>query len=272
MHIGMSRAGIEPFYFGTSTKSLFGCYHAPQSRSPRESSVVLCYPMGGEYIRSHRAYQQLAVRLSNAGFPVLRFDFYGCGDSAGDGVQGQVQQWLLDIAAAIGEIRDRCGIAKVCLVGRRLGATLAAMAAETQGDIDSLILWEPVVNGKPYLEELLILHQDMLRYSDAKPKPASTDGQSVEVLGFPLTTLLRTEIEHLNLLALQQKPAHNILVIENHAKAGESRLSQHLLSCGAHVTCQYLPSHTHWTESVYNTPVPVQVLQAVVSWMVEVYP
>ena len=76
----------------------------------------------------------------------------------------------------------------------------------------------------------------------------------------------------LNLLALQQKPAHNILVIEDHAKAGESLLSQHLLRSGAHVTCQYLPSHTHWTESVYNTPVPVQVLQAVVSWMVEAYP
>jgi uncharacterized protein len=268
----MSRAGIEPFYFGTSAKPLFGCYHAPQSRSHRESSVVLCYPMGGEYIRSHRSYQQLAVRLSNVGFPILRFDFYGCGDSGGDCAQGQVQQWLLDIAAAVGEIRHRCGIAKVCLVGRRLGATLAAMAAETQGDIDSLILWEPIVQGKAYLEELLTLHQDMLRYSDAKPKRISTDEQPVEALGFPLTTLLRTELEHLNLLGLQQQLAHRILVIEDHVKAGASLLSQHLLRSGAHVTCQYLPSHTHWTESVYNTPVPVQILQAVVSWMVEVYP
>ena len=100
------------------------------------------------------------------------------------------------------------------------------------------------MNGKAYLEELLTLHQDMLRYSDAKPKPVSTDAQPVEALGFPLTNPLRTEIEHIDLLAPQQKPAHNILIIEDHAKAGESLLSQHLLRerCACHVS---IPAEPH---------------------------
>ena len=81
----MHRVEIEPFYFGTSSKPLFGCYHVPQSALRRDCGVLFCAPMGSEYVRFHRAYRQLADRLAKAGFPVLRFDFYGCGDSSGDG-------------------------------------------------------------------------------------------------------------------------------------------------------------------------------------------
>ena len=54
--------------------------------------MVLCYPGGQEYIRSRRAFRQLAIRLSSAGFPVLRFDYHGCGDSSGDDDEGKISQ------------------------------------------------------------------------------------------------------------------------------------------------------------------------------------
>src|SRR5262245_51695397 len=115
----MSRETIAPFYFGSPSHALFGCYHVPQARPRRECGVVLCHSLGDEYIRFHRAYRQLAVRLSQVGFPVLRFDFYGCGDSSGASEEMEVQRWLADIVAAVAEIRHRSGVAKVCLVGLR---------------------------------------------------------------------------------------------------------------------------------------------------------
>src|SRR5438093_192655 len=113
------RAEIEPFYFGKSPKSLFGCYHTPQASCYRECGVVLCSPMGEEYIRFHRAFRHLAGRLVAVGFPVLRFDFYGCGDSAGACTQGTLGQWCTDITTAMHEMRRRGGVQKVCLVGLR---------------------------------------------------------------------------------------------------------------------------------------------------------
>ena len=110
---------VEPFYFGTAG-SLFGCYHAPQGAKRRDSGVVLCNPMGFEYIRAHRAYRQLAIRLSHAGFPVLRFDYYGCGDSGGRSEEGEIGRWQEDISSAIDEIKERAGLERVCLIGMRL--------------------------------------------------------------------------------------------------------------------------------------------------------
>lgn len=75
---------MEPFYFGTPDEPLFGIYHPPVSEPVRDVGVLLCYPIGHEYIVSHRFYRQLSIRLAEAGFHVLRFDYYASGDSGGE--------------------------------------------------------------------------------------------------------------------------------------------------------------------------------------------
>ena len=59
---------MNPFFFGESERALFGLYHPPKSATVRELGVVLCYPMGQEYMRAHRAFRQLALILSNFEF------------------------------------------------------------------------------------------------------------------------------------------------------------------------------------------------------------
>jgi uncharacterized protein len=269
----MPRGGIEPFYFGPSEKPLFGCYHVPQSGLSRDCGVVFCHSLGDEYIRFHRAYRQLAVRLSKVGFPVLRFDFYGCGDSSGDCEQGQIDQWLTDISTAIGEIRRRGGVAKVCLVGLRLGGTLSMMAGAARGDIDTMVLWDPVVSGRAYIEELITLHQEMLQRAHVKSKPSVTDEKYTEILGFPLTDFLFRDLENIDPLVIQRKPANNIFIIESNEKAGQERLREHLKSTGARVEYQRLPNRQFWIwiEDFGRILVPHQVLQSIVSWISEVY-
>jgi uncharacterized protein len=270
--MSLPRGKMEPFYFGPSTKSLFGIYHAPQGALTHGCGVVLCYPMGNEYIQFHRAYRQLAVRLSASGFPVLRFDFYGCGDSSGTYEQAQIGQWLTDITTALREIRERCALMKVCLVGCRFGGTLAAMAGAERGDIDAMVLWDAVVNGRAYLEDLILWHQETLRSSNAKPLPGSTAEQPVELLGFPLTDDMLAALNRVDLLALQQKPAKHILVIADHTAVESRQLSTHLQRTDAQVEYRYLPSPQSWRESIYITPMSVQILQAIVTWIVEVLP
>ena len=87
----------DPFYFGPPARPLFGCYHPPKGVNARDSVVVLCYPVWREYMRAHRSCRQTANRLSQMGYPVLRFDYSGSGDSAGDSEQGDVEQWLVEI-------------------------------------------------------------------------------------------------------------------------------------------------------------------------------
>jgi len=228
--------------------------------------------MGREYIQFHRAYRQLALRLSRAGFPVLRFDFYGCGDSSGDCEKGRIEQWLSDISTAIGEIRRRNSIKQICLIGLRLGGTLAMMAGAEQGDIDKMILWDPVISGCAYIKELTALHQDMLRYAHVKPKQQLTGEGHTELLGFPIADSLLTELEHLDLLAIQRRPASDVLLVETNEAMDQGRLREHLVNTKVFVTHQLLPTPELWTwiEDFGQMLVPYSILQSIISWMSEV--
>jgi pimeloyl-ACP methyl ester carboxylesterase len=264
---------VEPFYFGAPEAALFGAYHAPQSRSTRASGVVLCHPMGEEYIRFHRAFRQLADRLATVGFPVLRFDFYGCGDSAGEAEEGRLERWRTDLAEAIGEIRRRGRVTQVCLVGMRLGGSLATMVGAERGDIDSMVLWDPIINGHHFLKELASEHRAMLRRAHVQPHPYRSCETCVEVLGFPLAEPMRRDLECLDLITIQHSPARRVLLVESQARSGQQHLYARLQELNVQVTCQHAHDSRLWTwvENIGRVLVPHYVLQTVVSWISEVY-
>jgi len=265
---------IEPFYFGESGKQLFGCYHAPNTKAGRGCGVVLCYPMGHEYMQFHRAYRQLARHLSRVGFPVLRFDFFACGDSAGNSEEGEIHQWLADISSAIGEMKRRSHVVKVCLAGLRLGATLSMIQGAGREDIGGMVLWDPVVSGTGYVEKLRMLHQRMLRLAHVKQKGDTKGDKPAEILGFRYPQSLLADVENLDLLSIEKKPADKVLVIQSDEEADQRPLKNHLESIPTSVDFLYCPApHIWtWTEDFGKVAVPYEILQSVVSWVCEAYP
>jgi pimeloyl-ACP methyl ester carboxylesterase len=116
---------------------------------------VICNQWGAEHINAHRALRQLSRKLSGAGLHVLRFDYFGAGDSAGDKTQADLPGWENDIKSALAELASITGSMRVNLIGLLLGATLAAkVAVSLDRGVNSLVLWDPVVNGRAYLDEL----------------------------------------------------------------------------------------------------------------------
>jgi pimeloyl-ACP methyl ester carboxylesterase len=206
---------MEPFFFRAGEKRLFGVYDEPARGPARPRAVVLCYPMGHEYFSAHRTFRQLSARLVEAGFHVLRFDYYGCGDSAGESEEGAVEQWLEDIGAAVGEIKDLSGAAEVSLIGARLGATLAALAAGRRRDVDGLALWDPIVKGEDYIRELTRLQKDWLRDGLPEPRRLDPDDPITEAVGFPLTDRLRSDLEKIDLQGPAEGFARRMLVVDS---------------------------------------------------------
>lgn len=136
---------MTPLFFGKSERRLFGIYDAPATSSGPARAAVLCCPAGDEQVHAYRTLRQLALRISLGGRHVLRFDYYGTGDSGGPTVENDIAGWCDDIETAIAEIKDMAGAPKVSLVGLRLGANLAAqVAARSPESVDSLVLWEPI--------------------------------------------------------------------------------------------------------------------------------
>src|SRR3984957_19313317 len=146
---------MSPFFFGSAERPLFGIYEPAALGTTGKRAAVLCYPSGNEYIYAHRTLRQLALKLSSAGFHVLRFDFYGTGDSGGELSDVALDDWEADLKTAINELIEITGLAKVSLIGMRLGGIVAAsVTSQLNSVIEALVLWDPAVNGPEFLNQL----------------------------------------------------------------------------------------------------------------------
>jgi pimeloyl-ACP methyl ester carboxylesterase len=183
---------VQAAYFGPPEARLLGVYHPPAGARDLELGVLLCYPAPQEYMRCHWAFHKLAGLLAREGFHVLRFDWFGCGDSAGASDQGSLRQWRLDVTAALAELRDLSGLRRASLVGFRLGAALALQAGVKLRDV---VLWEPVVSGRAHVAELMRQHEQRFAHC-LHPPPLPH-----ELMGQPFPAALHEELLALDLTA-----------------------------------------------------------------------
>ena len=252
---------MNPILFGTSRQPLFGVYQPSKARRARETGVVLCYPVGQEYMRAHRAFRQLALLLTKAGFHVLRFDYFGTGDSSGESDEGSVARWVRDAGIAADELKDTTGVSRVAFVGLRLGAALAAMAAAERRDVAGVVMWDPVLDGRAHVEELL-----------GGVAPAATE--TVGVLGFPLTPGLRTELASTNASTLRVAPETRLRIVTSEERPDCRTLCDALVGRGTRASYECIATPGNWNEvdNYGSVLIPQAVIQAIVAFLVQETP
>jgi uncharacterized protein len=198
---------MTPLLFGPSSRQLFGLFH-PAERVG-ETAVLICPPFGQEAIRAHRLLRVLADRLARSGVSVLRFDYYGSGDSPGEESEGELEGWRRDVCVAHEELQRLTDAPHVVWLGARLGAAIAVLAARSgRCDPTRLLLWDPIVDGKAYLAQLRERHVDALERSFVVPKPSwrrqlsQPETFAGELLGFEMSPVLHSQLCALDAAAL----------------------------------------------------------------------
>jgi pimeloyl-ACP methyl ester carboxylesterase len=263
-----SKYAVEPFFFGESSTALFGCYHRPLQGPAREYGVVFCAPIGREYIQSHRLFYQLAVQLAQLGFHVLRFDYFGCGDSAGDFEKGSLRQWTRDIQTAADALTQRSDQIRVSLLGMRLGATLAMMAAADNPLLDDLVLWEPVLDGQRYVAELAEMQKAFSRQFKCK----KDGGPIEEAVGFRLTARLRNDLEAIHTDSLRLGPEVRLLTVTNQPQDKNDHSLDHFLRGHPNSEHRMIADHRAWYEELYKRLIPVETMNFLVNWIDKAHP
>lgn len=261
---------MRPLYFGKSQSPLFGIYHPPAQAAPvgKAGAVLLCNPFGQEAIRAHRIYSVLAQKLSRLGLHVLRFDYTGTGDSSGEVEEGQQTQWVEDVLEAHEELAATADVKRVAWVGLRYGATLALLAADKVSPaVADVVMWDPVVDGAAYVNELVEMHATFMR-EDLTGWQAGAD-VGTESLGFPLGPDLRAAMSAIDLTASpgRRPKARQLTVVASRQAPDFDRFKQAIATWDVPSRWVAVNSSSPWnSEQAMNAAlVPMDVLEAIVA-------
>jgi hypothetical protein len=221
---------VIAFRFGAPRRELFATLHVAEGGSARDTAILVCAPFGQEMHQSHRLLRVFADRSARSGYPTMRFDPFGTGDSDGDDGDLTLPGWREDLLSSCRELQRRSGRTQLAILGVGLGANVAIEATHEGMRPRRLVLLDPEADGLAYLARLRARH---LRYLDSdlgrmwRPRAwsgdVSTRAPIDEALGYALSQSLRAEIESID---LRSGPAVPSLVLSTRVDPGlESRVS-----------------------------------------------
>lgn len=209
-----------PLFFNRGSWQLYGVYHASDGGSVR-TPFVFCHPFGEEKLWTHRVFVRFARELASRGHPVLRFDYGGNGDSGGLFEESSIETARADIDAAIDTLLQYAPAPRVGLMGMRLGASLACLAAVSRGDVETLALWAPIVDGKRYLQDLLrinvttqvAVYREVRADREAMLKTLAAGGR-VNIDGYEITREMSDQLHSLALIESIERPSCRSLIVQ----------------------------------------------------------
>ena len=250
----------EPIWFGDRQRPSLGWLSRPSGRAFR-SGVLIAPPVGYPYWGSHRTLRVMAEAMARAGHGALRVDYDGTGDSAGDQWDpDRVQAWRRTVADGAALLRD-LGAETLTIAGARLGATIALLDGHTL-EADGVIAWMPVLSGRRYAKELLLLSEPLPEEHD----PIDPPGTRV-VAGNVFTSQTLADLRALRVQDLGRSPARRVLVLDDPAGAAAELVSE-LRHGGAEVAHELLPGGELALERApEHAVVPAAHVRAVVDWL-----
>jgi uncharacterized protein len=249
---------MEFQFIEKGSKQLYSVYHEPEISTKDKTGVVLCYPFGQEYIRCHKLYLNLANKLAASGFHVLRFDYFGTGDSSGEFTAVTIGECLEDIDMAVNELKAACGVSEIILVGVRIGASLSLLYSQNR-EVEGLVLWNPVIDGNYYLASIKKEYGKWLEGSFTKDKRNNNDNLSI--FGFSYSSMLIKGIKGISLSGYYFDSGIPVMLIddENKFKTKDK----------ANMTFEYAVNREFWLkrkEENEKSFVPVHEINKIVDW------
>ncbi len=268
-------SNMTPYFFESGSRRLLGLYHPPESTRARRSAVVFCNPFGQEAVRSHRMYRVLADRMARSGYAALRFDYSCTGDSEGECTEGRLANWIEDVRAADREVASRSGATHVTWVGLRLGANLALLAADRETPRErNLVLWDPVMSGTDYLQELARAHVGFLasvfRWKHGRvtrSRGIGALGAMQELVGFEVPPSLRGEIESIELGVDRPLQARTVTILGDQPAPTYAPLREVIARAGIDVRYVPVEPDAPWNseEALNASTIPARTLDALLA-------
>jgi pimeloyl-ACP methyl ester carboxylesterase len=224
--------------------------HYPAELNAKDT-IVICPPAPQEIMRSQAALGQLARRLQEDGYNVIRFDYSSTGDSEGASESASIDHWLQDVLQVCSFVQQHSNGTRLSLLGLRLGAALAVRASQSENvNVNRLVLWDPIVDGIAYLREMEKSHEQMFQLNPTEPPFRSWRYDKEQCWGFPWSESWRSQIAAVS-PALLIPRAQKIHIILSAADPIVRDVSQSWERQGIRIDLQHVGEPMHWGDERY---------------------
>ena len=215
------------FYIDINNKSHFVHEHIPDEI--KGSPCIFINPLFDEKKRSQKFYAETAREFCKSGIPVIRFDYYGTGDSEGQLYELNLPEQLTSVKSIIDKTLREFQTNKIILFGLRFGADLVLeLSTQYPVCINQLILIEPIINGKRYLTEQRSRRKIFHRLNKMTEIPDNIiiDGSTFEDhQGYPISKDNLSYINNLDALRITLSNT-NILLVKLNAISSRKYIIQ----------------------------------------------
>jgi exosortase A-associated hydrolase 2 len=264
---GASHAAALPTFVQVGGRRIFVMCYGASPPAASDTAVLFVPPFGEEMNKSRRMVARLARSLANAGMTVLIPDLYGTGDSEGDFGEASWGIWCDDLAACAGFLTG--GRPEGLVVwAMRTGALLAAAMLDS-GRIQAsrLLLWQPILNGDSFVNQLLrlrlaaSLQEEGRRSTAAELRDRLMNEGALQVAGYCLSKELLLPLGRARLEEMVSRPPGGVLWLELGGILGRGlgpssqRLIEHWRSQGMAVRADVVEGPPFWaTQEIAEVP------------------
>ena len=160
----------ETGYFKSGNNLLSYFCTIPQMRKKKEG-IIFVHAADGNRLGPHRMFVEFAEKFNSLGYPTLRFDLTGCGDSTGSVSRNSIENDVSDAIQAVNFFKHRADLKYIILFGISRGARVCftAMSNYTLPLRTVLLLSTPVSTGKAALKSFAVrLKEYICKLKDPK--------------------------------------------------------------------------------------------------------
>lgn len=246
---GAGTARSRGHWFGPADRPLLGWLTVP-AEGLGTSGVLVLPDIGPQYWSAYGTLRALAEQLAAGGHAVLRLDYDGTGDSAGEQTDpDRVAAWRASARAGAGELRA-LGCGRLTVVGLRLGAMLALLEGEHLGAAE-VVAWAPPLSGRRHARALRLIGEVM------------PDELGFTTAGVVYSAQTVADLTALDLTQLAGAPAPRVLLLGD----GLDAVREQVQRAGSEVELARPESDVALSAAAEDAQVAQDVVRAIAAWV-----
>ncbi|HMN73657.1 MAG TPA: alpha/beta fold hydrolase [Rhodoblastus sp.] len=233
-----------------------------------DTGIVFCGSWGYEALCAHRSCVEFGEMLAAAGYPTLRFDYPGAGNSASDLADCRLDDWIAAVAEAAALLKRVAGVDEIVLAGFGFGCLVAAEAAARGLAARGVVLLAPPLTGRRFVRETQALAAMVAAADDGADEVAPGD---IAVAGFVMPAAFAAQARTLSLNRLPPaKDAFRLIAFKPEAEAGD--LVAELSADGAEVRACTLHGYAEIMAGPTMAATPRRAFQNVLATLRDIAP